>query len=74
MADLINLRRERKRRDRQQEAAAAAENRLRFGRNRSEQSLNDAQSGIAARRLDGHRLAPSDPPPVSPSAPVRDDG
>jgi hypothetical protein len=58
MADIINLRRARKNKLRAEAAAQASENRVRFGRSKAERSLSDTIDDLAARRLDGHRLAP----------------
>lgn len=60
MGEIVNLRRERKRRVRAQAAEQAAEMRARHGRTRAER---EAEAGDAARlgtALDGARL---DPPP-----------
>lgn len=54
--EVVNLRRARKQRGRQEAEAAAAENRLRFGRSRAERELADHQEARAARHLDGHLL------------------
>jgi hypothetical protein len=66
MGDLINLRRARKAKARQQDEAAAAQNRLRFGRSKAEQSLTTARQQYEDARLDGH-LLPQHPPPDSPT-------
>jgi hypothetical protein len=55
MAELINLRRARKRKERAVKEAEAAENRTAFGRGKAERVLSAAQRGIAERRLDGHK-------------------
>ena len=62
MADIINLRRARKVRDRAARGAAAAENRRAFGRSKAETELTEAAAAQAARRLDGHKrdLPPDD--------------
>ena len=54
-ADIINLRRLRKRKARARKAEQAARNRLRFARSRAGKSLLDAEREKAARDLDGHR-------------------
>lgn len=56
MAEIINLRRVRKRLDRERDAVDAAENRARFGRTRAEAANEAAETGRAARTLDGARL------------------
>ena len=62
MGDLVNLRRERKRRAKAAEASVAADRRARFGRTKAERTLSDAEGAMADRRLDGHRLVdPSGP-------------
>ena len=55
MGDLVNLRRERKRRQRDGEAREAAENRIAFGRTKAETSATAATLALADRRLDGAR-------------------
>jgi Domain of unknown function (DUF4169) len=55
MADIINLRRARKRKERAAKEAKAAENRTAFGRGKGERALNAAQRDIAERRLEGHK-------------------
>lgn len=58
MADIINLRRARKRKQREQAAAQAAENRVRFGLTPAQRRLNDAQAELERRRLELLRLTP----------------
>ncbi|WP_323991190.1 MULTISPECIES: DUF4169 family protein [Nguyenibacter] len=55
MSNVVNLRRERKRRDRQQKAAVAAENRALHGRTRGARDLQRQQAEHLARTLDGAR-------------------
>jgi hypothetical protein len=55
MADIINLRRARKRKERAAKDARAAENRTAFGRGKAERALSAAQRDIAERRLEGHK-------------------
>ena len=55
MADIINLRRARKRKERAEKDAKAAENRIAFGRSKAERALGDAQKDLATRRLDSHK-------------------
>ncbi|MDB5970804.1 MAG: hypothetical protein JWQ90_3254 [Hydrocarboniphaga sp.] len=52
MADVINLNKARKRRDKQNAEALAAENRVRFGRSKQQKTLEAAQAEEAQRRLD----------------------
>lgn len=58
MADLINLRRVRKRVEREQQAKDAEANRIRHGRSKAERQLEKARDEKVARSLDGHRLTP----------------
>ena len=55
MAEIVNLRRARKRKERAEKEARAAENRIGFGRSKAERALSDARKDLAARRLEGHR-------------------
>ena len=55
MAEIINLRRARKRKERAEKEARAADNRLAFGRSKGERTLSDARKDLAERRLDGHK-------------------
>lgn len=56
VAEIVNLRRVRKRMQRTADDQAASENRVRFGRNRAE-SANDATTAArASRKLDGARV------------------
>ncbi len=57
MAEIVNLRRARKVRDRAEAEALAAQNRIEFGRTRAERKLAEAEKTLAARRLEGHRLS-----------------
>ncbi len=60
-ADIVNLNRFRKGKVRAAKDAAAAENRVRFGRTKSEKERSMTESEGAARHLDAHRRdAPSD--------------
>lgn len=62
MADIINLRRERKRRERAVAADQAAENRVRFGLPKQVQQQLRQDAEKARRELDGKQLEP-DPKP-----------
>ncbi|WP_020185442.1 DUF4169 family protein [Methylopila sp. 73B] len=55
MAEIVNLRQARKRREREDRSAQAAENRVRFGRRKDEQVAEEARRAQAERLLDGHR-------------------
>lgn len=56
MADLINLRRARKDRDRKAKASRAAENRVNFGRTAAERQRQSDEKDDRQRLLDGKRL------------------
>lgn len=60
MADLINLRRARKDRDRKAKAGRAAENRVSFGRTAAERQRQSDESDSRQRLLDGKRLDDTD--------------
>jgi hypothetical protein len=60
MGEVVNLRRERKRKERACEAAKAAENNLKFGASKSQRSLQDARQNLAKRLLDGALLISRD--------------
>lgn len=57
MAEIVNLRRARKRRERAVREDEAAGNRLRFGVNRAVRAADQAERDLTGKRLDGHRLA-----------------
>jgi hypothetical protein len=54
-AEIINFRQERRRRQREARAAEAAENRVRFGRTRTERERDALRESQARQNLDGHR-------------------
>ncbi len=54
-AQIVNLRRARKARDRDAAKGAAADNRIQHGRSAPEKSLTDARNAKAARDLDARR-------------------
>jgi hypothetical protein len=56
MADLINLKRFKKRTEREQAAKQADANRTRFGRTKSERALDELRSNRADEFLDRHRI------------------
>jgi hypothetical protein len=63
-ADIINLRRARKAKERREAEATASENRANFGRAKAERQASRAEKDLAARRLDANRREPSgDEPP-----------
>ena len=55
MAEIINLRRARKRKERAEKEAQAAENRIAFGRTKAERALSEARKDLATRRLEAHK-------------------
>ncbi len=55
MGDVVNLKRERKRKARRDEDRLADANRLRFGRPAAERKLEEARDALETRRLDGHK-------------------
>ena len=60
MAEIVNLRRVRKRAKRDEDNKRAAENRLAHGRPRAERLLQDARHEQAQRRLEAHRIEGGD--------------
>ena len=56
-ADLINLRKARKARDRLAKEKRAEENRAKFGRTKAERERADANAQLTVRRLDAHKRA-----------------
>jgi hypothetical protein len=61
MADIINLRLERKPKRRADSNAKAAENRIRHGQTKAETMTAKQSWELQVKRLDGHRREP-DPP------------
>lgn len=61
MAEIVNLRRERKRRERAEASQATSENRVRHGRTKTERANDDDARTRAAKSLDGRELV--EPPP-----------
>lgn len=55
MADIINLKTMRKRRDRLEKDEKAATNRAAHGRTKSEKAVTKSQQELASKRLDDHR-------------------
>lgn len=55
MAEIVNLKRVRKAKQRQSEAAQAAENRMAFGRSKAEKKLSKTAKEAAERLLEGHK-------------------
>lgn len=58
MAELINLKAARKRREREAAAREAAGNRARFGRTKGQKARDEAEARAGAEKLDGLRLDP----------------
>jgi hypothetical protein len=56
MADVVNLKRFKKRAERHQLAQQAEANRARFGRTKSERKLEQARAERAGTMLDQHRI------------------
>jgi uncharacterized protein DUF4169 len=56
MAEVVNLKRFRKRAERQQSAKQADANRTRFGRTKSERALDERHTRRAEDLLDQHRI------------------
>jgi hypothetical protein len=55
MAEIVNLRQARKQKARAEAARTADENRVKFGRSKSEKSRIEAETASARNFLDGHR-------------------
>jgi hypothetical protein len=55
MGEIINLRQARKQRDRAKREAAAEENRVRFGRSKSDKIKQSAEIILARRRLEANK-------------------
>jgi len=60
MADVINLKRFKKRSEREQSAKQADANRARFGRTKSERVLDERRADRANDMLDQHRIEGED--------------
>ena len=60
MAEIINLRRARKLKERGRQQAEAAENRALFGRSKAEKHLIESERALAEANLDARRLAKPD--------------
>jgi len=66
-AEIINLRKARKARDRVEKEKRAKENRIKFGRTKAERERASAEDAIKLRRLETHKR-------VSPEASAKPDG
>lgn len=62
MGEVVNLRLARKAKARSDKEAAAAENRIRFGKSKDERTREAAEQSASERHLDGHRLDPRQEP------------
>jgi hypothetical protein len=60
MADVINLKRFKKRNEREQSAKQADANRARFGRTKAERALDEHRKDRAGDLLDQHKLNDGD--------------
>ena len=60
MADIVNLRRARKLRERGRQQTEAAQNRVVFGRSKAEKRLVESERALAEASLDARRLAKPD--------------
>lgn len=58
MAEIVNLRRARKAKERTDAEHKAAENRIRFGRSKAERKNAEANTALEKRRLDAHERRP----------------
>lgn len=56
MAEVVNLNRYRKKRDKEAADSTAAENRVRFGQSKGERRKNRGEAAKAAKKLDDKRL------------------
>jgi len=75
MADIVNLNRFRKRRDRADRDAKADANRRVHGRTKAEREEEATRRDRASRDIEGKRLDPTDPTgPTDPTDPTDDDG
>lgn len=60
MGEIVNLRRLKKQRARQDAEAAAAENRVRFGRTKAERLAQAAERSLRDKTHEGHALTERD--------------
>ncbi|MCK5934453.1 MAG: DUF4169 family protein [Fulvimarina manganoxydans] len=68
MAEIVNLRQARKRRDRQIREAEADANRARHGQSKPEKTRRANEQATAEAHLDGHRLDRTKTPPSDSSS------
>jgi len=64
VAEIINLRQARKQKVRAEAAKTAEQNRISFGRTKTERKLTEAERDKAARHIDGHKLDRDEPEPA----------
>jgi Domain of unknown function (DUF4169) len=60
MADVVNLKRFKKRTEREASAKNADANRARFGRTKSERDIDEQRASLAKHLLDQHRIEGED--------------
>jgi hypothetical protein len=60
VAEIVNLRRARKLRERERGQAEAAQNRALFGRSKAEKRLTESERALADANLDARRLSEPD--------------
>ena len=60
MAEIVNLRRARKLKERERQQVEAAQNRAVFGRSKAEKNLIESKRALAETSLDARRLAKPD--------------
>jgi Domain of unknown function (DUF4169) len=60
LAEIVNLRRARKLKERERTQAEAAQNRAVFGRPKAEKRLIESEQALATAKFDVHRLAKPD--------------
>ena len=60
MTEIVNLRQARKQKARERREAAAAQNRVVFGRSKAEKRLLESERALAEASLDAHRIARPD--------------
>ena len=58
MADILSLSKARKAKDRANKDAAAAENRVKFGRTKAEKLADKTRKALAEKGIDGHKREP----------------
>jgi hypothetical protein len=56
LADIVNLKLARKRRDRVEKEQQAEQNRQKFGRSKADRQTEAASKALESRKLDGHKL------------------